>query len=293
MERASEALETALRRAELLERLFSDMDRPPETLEERMRRKEKEYNESEGNMHEKDGYKCKKCQNRGYFAKFYQGMGGMWYESYVECSCMESRRSIQRMKRSGLADFVKDCTFDKYEAKEEWQKAIKDAAQHFCAEEDKGKWFFVGGAVGCGKTHICTAICRHMLMSRGVRYMQWNTEIEKIKMALTDEYTHSQLVNELMNVDVLYIDDLYKPALGKDGMPVPPTPADIRQTFNILNHRYVRKLTTIISSEKYISELLEIDEAGASRIAERSRGYCITVGRDPAKNYRTQGGIFL
>ena len=49
-------------------------------------------------------------------------------------------------------------------------------------------------------------------------------------------------------------------------------------------------MPTLISSERYLSELEDIDMATSSRISEQARGYSLTIGRDRDKNYRLTGG---
>jgi DNA replication protein DnaC len=60
------------------------------------------------------------------------------------------------------------------------------------------------------------------------------------------------------------------------------TPADVNLAFEILNYRYVnRRLVTILSSEKTIEEILDIDEAVGSRIFERCKGHYVKfVGKE-------------
>ena len=45
-------------------------------------------------------------------------------------------------------------------------------------------------------------------------------------------------------------------------------------------------MLTIISSEKTLREILDIDEAVGSRIYEMAQGYILNISADPAKNYR-------
>ena len=80
---------------------------------------------------------------------------------------------------------------------------------------------------------------------------------------------------------MLYIDDFLK--CGKNEV---PTKADTDVALEILMARYNQpdKLT-VISTERSISELLELDEALGSRIYERSKGFCLrNTGTD--KNWR-------
>ena len=99
-------------------------------------------------------------------------------------------------------------------------------------------------------------------------------------------------MKELKKTDVLYIDDLFKGGKGEDGKYKPPTAADINAAFEIINYRYNNpELVTIISSERTLVELNDIDEAIAGRIAERSKesGYCINLKPDKKRNWRMKG----
>ena len=105
--------------------------------------------------------------------------------------------------------------------------------------------------------------------------MLWRDDIVKLKACVTDSEEYSRQIKPFKSVQVLYIDDFLK---GK------VTEADINIAFEILNYRYHNQsMRTIISSERSIEEVLDIDEAVGSRIYERSRGYYITA---PAENWR-------
>ena len=241
-------------------------------------------NEAVGNRNEEDGYECRICKNKGYIAKLVEKEDGTYSHCYANCKCVEIRNSILRMKRSGLKDIIKDYTFDKFEDTEDWQKTIKDAAMNY-ANAPEG-WFFLGGMTGCGKTHLCTAICREFLLSgRRVKYMLWRDDIVKIKGAVTDSEEYSKLIDEYKKAEVLYIDDLFKTGKAADNNPQKPTSADINVAFEIINYRYINtNLLTIISSECSVDELLDIDEATGGRIYERAKA--ITIAKNRNRNYR-------
>ena len=76
---------------------------------------------------------------------------------------------------------------------------------------------------------------------------------------------------------VLYIDDMYKTGKGQQ-----PTVGDVNLAFEIINARYNDTgKVTIISSERTVEEMLDIDEAVGSRIYERSKGnYLNLYGRE-------------
>ena len=114
--------------------------------------------------------------------------------------------------------------------------------------------------------------------------MLWCDESTKLKGIVNEAEERDKLMAELKNVDVLYIDDFFKTQKGAN-----PSPADVRLAFEILNYRYTNKKMTIISSERESGDIVNIDEAVGGRIVEmsRPRGFCINLGNDRAKNYRT------
>ena len=260
--------------SEILKALRSPKGALGLSCDEYMINKMNAYNNSTGNLTE---YECAKCKNRGYFMEYKNGA-----EFLRECDCMEIRRSIRRMEASGLSDIMRRNTFDSFKANEGWQKSILETAKDY-VNNSNGKWFYIGGQVGSGKTHICTAIVIELLnKGMSAKYMLWRDEVVRIKSVINDDEEYPKAIGHLKTVKVLYIDDFFKTERGKN-----PTTSEINIAFEILNYRYNNKnLITIISSECVMDRLLDIDEAVGSRIYQRSRGYCLNISPDIGKNYR-------
>lgn len=263
------------------------------TPEEAERRNAERYNRAVGRLNEEDGYNCNVCKNKGYVATVYRNeQFGYYTTALVPCKCQRVRKALGRLARSGLKNTVKAYSFDRYEIPNEWQAKLKSRAMQFCKDQEHG-WWFMGGQSGCGKTHLCTAITVHFIRDgRDTRYMPWRDSSAKIKAVANDGDAYAQLMHGLKTVPVLYIDDLFKGGRDRDGKPAPPTEADIKIAFEIINYRYNNPdLVTIISSEKSIAQIGAIDEAIAGRIAERAKagGYCFNIKRDPARNWRMKG----
>ena len=245
-----------------------------------------------GNRNEEDGYDCPLCKNKGTIYKLVDCGDGTYSHCAADCKCSEVRKSIMRMKRSGLKDIIKDYTFDKYIDSEPWQKAIKASAMEYAKDPDG--WFALCGQSGSGKTHLCTAICREFLLSgKRVVYMLWRDEIVKIKEAAqSGDSSLQDILERYKNADVLYIDDLFKTGKNQFNEMVKPSVADINYAFEIINYRYNNpKLLTIISSELSEEELLDIDEAIGGRIYERAKTFTIAKSRD--RNYRIRRAVTL
>ena len=256
-----------------------DENRPRKhfTEEEWLQLKVDQYNQSKGNLNEIDGYNCTVCNNRGYIAEISNG-----YDIHRQCKCMVTRKVLTLARKSGLGDIIADFTFDKFIATEQWQIDNKAKAMNFC-KDDEAKWFFIGGQVGSGKTHLCTAIASYYI-KRGcdVRYMLWNEESKKLKATVNDLEDYQDLIRPLKEASVLYIDDFFKVQNGEA-----VTKGDVNVAFEILNHRLMAQdKITIISSEKTLAEMLEYDEAVMSRIWQKTGAYKINIGKDRAKNYR-------
>ena len=261
----------------------------PMTPEEWEKFKAEDYNKKPGKLHEQDGYDCPVCLNKGDIWVAVQNHLGWWEQRSRECKCMEVRRNISRMKQSGLKDIIKDYTFAKYEVTDDWQRIIKDAAIEYA--KNPAGWFSVGGQSGCGKTHICTAICREFLLAgKGVAYMMWADDSSRLKNWDMEWEEREALLRRFKKTEVLYIDDLFKPARD-NGVKQRPTGADIKLAFEIINFRYNDpKLKTIVSSEWNQDELLSIDQAVGGRIFERAGRYGLSISENADRNWRTRGG---
>jgi len=237
------------------------------------------YNDLDGDMNLTDGIECSVCKNKGYIAFDKSG-----YKSLRQCTCMVQRRNKFILEKSGMAVLTKKCTLDSFDTKEAWQMSTKKKAYDYTKTYDKGLWFYIGGQVGSGKTHICVAISGY-LMAKGieVKYMLWRDEITKLK---RDQYDDGEAYEnrlwKLENVPVLYIDDFFK----SDSR---PSKAEIDIAFEIINTRCNNAKPTIISSEYCINGIVEIDEAIGSRIIQMAGEYCINIGKDGNKNIRYGG----
>lgn len=214
------------------------------------------------------GVDCPICQNRGYL--MYKKDG---YDYTKECECMAKRRSLRRIRKSGMSDMLSRYTFEAYETPDATRTCIKMVAERFC-KADSG-WFYISGRSGSGKTHICTAICSRFIESgKEVYYMKWRDESRSLK-ALVNTDEIEKPLEKLKRVHVLYIDDFFNGGHSE---------ADERIAFEILNSRYNdTKLRTVISSELMIEDVLDIGEALGGRIKERSKGYLLSA---PNENWR-------
>lgn len=188
--------------------------------------------------------------------------GGTYFR---ECKCMAIRRGRHRMQRSGFEALLDDYTMDKFKTPERWQEAAKRKASEYLTQNGNG-WLVASGCVGSGKSHLCTAVCKEMMLAGDdVQYMLWRDVGVRLKASVNDVEVYRDMIGPLKNTKVLYIDDFWKGSKVTDG--------DINLAFELLNHRYIARTRTIISTEKTIEDILDIDEAIGSRIYQRSKGF--------------------
>lgn len=232
-----------------------------------------EYNETVGHL---PGKFCPICKNKGSVRKIVNGK--------IEdepCECMSGRDQAQQIEESGLGQRTQKCTFTTFKRTEKWQHKIYDTAW---LSTLGGNGFFIGGKPGCGKTHICVAIVqKFMEQGKKCRYVAWGELVTILKHSMyNDSESYNDTMEKLKNAEVLFIDDLFRTEV---------TNADKGVLFSLIDYRYNqveggRKLFTVISSERYLSELSEIDEAIGRRIEALTEGYAVNVPREERYKYK-------
>lgn len=136
------------------------------------------------------------------------------------------------------------------------------------------------GQVGSGKTHLSLAIANKLMDDCvGVVYMSYRDVIMRFKQNVMNEDEYVKLMNRYKKAKVLLIDDLFKGSVTK---------SDVNIVFEIVNFRYFNNLPVIVSCEKCVEELLDIDEAIGSRLIEMSKDYLMQM-KGRKLNYRIYG----
>ena len=234
------------------------------------------YNESVGNLNKQDGIECPICKNKGWVQVIEGG-----YEPHRHCTCWARREAYKKAKRSGLGKYLEK-TLDHYETlEEEWRCKCKRVVELYIerhAHDDA--WFIACGQNGSGKTLLCSIIANTLLTKkdRAVMYVVWTDFIGEVKRDMMGERTNevSQRMKEIKTADVLFLDEVLKKH----------NETDLRYLMEIINYRYTNDLKTIITSEKLLNELLDIDEATFGRAVEKCEGFMINIPKDRKKDWR-------
>lgn len=237
------------------------------------------FNEAQGSL---QFYDCPKCKNKGFIMRVeFNEDTQEYYSAGSECSCMHIRKTLSNAQKSGLGNYI-NMRIDDYEDTEGWQKNIKAKVVKYM-NDDSNKWFVALGQSGSGKSMVCSIIANDLLLNKKkkVLYVTWTDFISKLKRDMMGDRTNevSDYLEEIKSVEVLYLDEILK--FYNDN--------DKKYLMEIINHRYLNDLKTIISSERLVGELLDIDEATMGRMVELSGEYLINIAKDRAKNYRLKG----
>ena len=243
---------------------------------ERAEMEAKNYNDREETASLVD---CPKCKNKGWIMKVvFTDIYNDYTTCVAECECMNKRRILRKAQNSGLGDYL-DKRFNDYIATEDWQKNIKNKAIEYCKSENN-YWFVTLGQSGAGKTLISSIIANYLLLKqeKTVIYITWTDFISKLKRDMMSDNSDdvSNYLDEIKKVEVLYIDELLKKY----------NETDLKYIIEIINYRYTNNLKTIISSERNVDELLDIDEATVGRMIEKADRFIINIPKDKKKNYR-------
>lgn len=235
-----------------------------------------DFNKEKGNLNSIDGIDCPRCNNKGYI--LVDDENGVT-QTFVPCECMKKRKSLRISKESGLGELLKYRVKD-FIADADWQKRAKALVIDYI-QNATDEWLCILGQSGSGKTHLCSAVCNYRIeQQREVRYVSWNDFTKQYKDAFKNN-SNKAVIKELEEVDILYIDDLFKGSTSE---------YDVKNIcYDIINYRYNNKKTTIISSEYDFSELNEIDNAIAGRIKQMCKKYLMIVRRTDENNYRLKG----
>lgn len=224
-------------------------------------------------------YDCPKCLNRGYTYRYRDGLMYM-----VPCDCMKVRETNRRLSETGIAQTIEENTFENFTTDDPWQNTLKLRCIEFAEQFKPGMSIGLLGQSGAGKTHLCTAICGKIVrMGYSLKYVLWRDVVAKLQANVYNDDVYTRVTEGLKNVEVLYIDDMFKL--------ITPNPTqrvrELEVAFKVINDRTMLGKSTLISSEMLIDEIKSLDEAIAGRIVKMtSKRYLIQISKSESKNYR-------
>lgn len=232
---------------------------------------------------------CELCNDRGgFFTKRWNEELGYEYEAWIPCECSNQAKIRNLFKASRISEEFQAKSFDNFiltgrpSSVHGAYECAKTYAANFDSIKDTRKnSIAIMGRPGSGKTHLLMAVANYLIQHRvPVMYFPWVEALNNLK----DDFSKlDERIRQMQTVPVLYIDDLFK---GRKM----PTEFQLEQLFAVVNDRYLNKRPMLISSEKMMDEIIDLDEGLGSRLAEMCMDYTVFMIGGRELNYRLREG---
>lgn len=201
---------------------------------------------------------------------------------YIDTLSKENERLKREIERREYLERKCNVTLDDFKQEESWQTEMYMCLLEFLKDQDR-KWFYFGGQTGSGKTMLCSAVCREFIcFGIGSENIQWNDDDMRYA-------KWKKKIEDYKKAKVLFLDGLFKP-VRVNGECSMPSEEEIEIAREILEYRKTNQLMTFITSERYLSEMLEADEKIGLLIFAGTKGrHFYDVKREASRDYRLKG----
>ncbi len=195
---------------------------------------------------------CPICMGLG-FVKKDVPVGHPDFGKAVHCSCIEPKIQETRrrqMNALGALEMLNEMTFDNFRPggvalaaeRQRTLRAAYDAARSFAAQPSG--WLLLTGSFGVGKTHLAAAIGNEVASNGGQPIFVLVPDLLdhlRSSFSPTSDEPFDELFERMKDTPLLILDDL-----GAES----PTSWAKEKLFQLLNHRYLRRLPTVITSNR-------------------------------------------
>ncbi|WP_322819367.1 ATP-binding protein [Tepidiforma sp.] len=148
-------------------------------------------------------------------------------------------------------------------------EAALQAARSF-AEAPQG-WLVLQGPNGCGKTHLASAIANRALQDgHSVFFAVVPDLLDHLRASFAPgrETPYDELFERVRNADLLVLDDFGAQAT---------TPWAQEKLYQVVNYRHVAGLPTVVTTDRSLDELQEVNPRIVARIADPRAGAIIVI----------------
>ncbi|MFB0637460.1 ATP-binding protein [Bacillus rugosus] len=206
-----------------------------------------------------------------------------WKTTYSkQCDCVKRKKIARLMAASGITEKFEMLLFRNFitNGKPQMIKEAYECAVEYFKDFEKIKGeransIALLGQPGSGKTHLLTAIMNNLIKKKSIHCMYF-PYVEGMSDLKNDFDQLETKLDAMRKVDVLFIDDLFKPVSGKPRA----TEWQVEQIQSVVNYRYLNHKPLLISSELTTDELLDVDEALGSRIHQMCKYYTVIIQGD-------------
>ncbi len=221
---------------------------------------------------------CKICGDRG-FLRMDVPVGHPSFGQVYECECRRRDVAQDRLEKlrklSNLSSFS-NSSFDDFVAIPGTEQALEEAISF--AGDPTHRWLVLSGPVGVGKTHLAVAIAQYAIEQHSLpAYFAAVPDLMdhlRSSFSPTSEEGYDERFEEIRTAALLVLDDL-----GTENA----TPWAQEKLYQIINHRYVDRLPTVITTNV---DLRKIDERISSRMLDHRLSTHVEID---APDYRRPG----
>lgn len=227
---------------------------------------------------ETDDVNCTICMDRG-FLRYDVPVDHPSFGEVYECECRKRDQAQDRLEKlrklSNLSAFSAS-SFADFEAIPGTQRALEEAISF--AGDPTHRWLVLSGPVGVGKTHLAVAIAQYAIEQNSMAaYFAAVPDLMdhlRSSFAPGSEEGYDQRFEEIRTAQLLVLDDL-----GTENA----TPWAQEKLYQIINHRYVERLPTVITTNV---DIRTIDDRIASRMLDHRLSTHVEID---ASDYRRPG----
>lgn len=191
---------------------------------------------------------CPDCGGFGY-VRLDLPLGHPDFGQYRECAC-RAAKNIQRLQKKlfaqGSLAALGEMTFEAFEPRGRPGIPLEQADSlmdgHYLATryaKDPAGWLTLQGGFGCGKTHLAAAVA-NSVTGHGLPALFFTVpDLLDALRSLYDSGGFDERFEEIKNIYLLVLDDF-----GTEKL----TPWAQEKLYQLMNHRYLRRLPTVITT---------------------------------------------
>ncbi len=206
-------------------------------------------------------WRCPVCKDAGW-VRMEVPVGHAQFGRLIHCECRfseQAERERETLRRLSNLDGFTRHTFEDFEPVAGTEEAF-EVARAFARDPDpEHRWLYLRGGVGVGKTHLAVATALEIRERNGSVYFAVVPDLLDHLRATFDPargVAYDDRFNAIRGAFLLVLDDL-----GTENT----TPWAREKLYQIINHRYVERLPTIVTSNQ---DHRHVDERILSRLLD-------------------------